>query len=259
MERFFQKSTFWVIVALLCAPLASLSAQTHRVENGQSQAEVVAILGEPEGNITSGNSTYLTYAGLRVKLTNGTVTDLAADFNEKLAEARAKQAENEAFEAAQKAKGLIAFQGRWVTAEERDEIRKMHIMEQLKSAQQQDDRRAYMVKRPDGTIIDYSPLLVKGKVNIVDFYANWCGPCKKLAPQLKELAEKDKQVELRAVDIETFDSKVAKHFNITSVPNVRVFDVSGALVAPPSHDIEKIKAAVEQAKKQSRVHKIFVY
>lgn len=58
---------------------------------------------------------------------------------------------------------------------------------------------------------------------LVDFHAQWCGPCKMLAPVLEELAaEKDGEAVIAKVDIDAA-KEIAQQFNIRSVPTLIVF------------------------------------
>ncbi len=55
-----------------------------------------------------------------------------------------------------------------------------------------------------------------GKV-IIDFYADWCGPCKRISPYFEELKEKHKDVMFLKCNIDECP-KIAKDYNITSIP-----------------------------------------
>lgn len=74
---------------------------------------------------------------------------------------------------------------------------------------------------------------------LVDFWANWCGPCKTLGPILEKLADKHKgEWALSKVDTEKFP-KIAARYQITSIPNVKLFvdgeitdEFAGALPEP---------------------------
>jgi len=64
---------------------------------------------------------------------------------------------------------------------------------------------------------------IKKGVTLVDFHANWCGPCRMLAPVLEQV-EKEIQgkAEIGKVDIDEAQ-KVASNFQITSVPTLILF------------------------------------
>lgn len=63
--------------------------------------------------------------------------------------------------------------------------------------------------------------LIKDKI-LVDFYANWCGPCKMLAPILDDLA-KDVDIDILKVDVD-FNSDLAKKYGIMSIPCLVLFE-----------------------------------
>jgi thioredoxin 1 len=55
---------------------------------------------------------------------------------------------------------------------------------------------------------------------IIDFYADWCGPCKRLAPVLEELSkEYAGKVDIYKVNIDT-EQDIAGTFGIMSVPSL---------------------------------------
>ncbi len=58
------------------------------------------------------------------------------------------------------------------------------------------------------------------KPAIIDFYADWCGPCKMIAPILEELAEEyDGQIYIYKVDTEA-EQQLAADFGIRSIPSI---------------------------------------
>ena len=53
---------------------------------------------------------------------------------------------------------------------------------------------------------------------VLDCYAQWCGPCKKIAPEVSQLQEKyDNKILVIKVDVEECDD-IAEHFQIQAMP-----------------------------------------
>jgi thioredoxin 1 len=58
------------------------------------------------------------------------------------------------------------------------------------------------------------------KPAIIDFYADWCGPCKMVAPILEELAgEYDGKLDIYKIDTES-EQELASLFGIKSIPSL---------------------------------------
>ena len=58
----------------------------------------------------------------------------------------------------------------------------------------------------------------------VDFWAEWCGPCKKLSPILEEVAEElDGEVTIAKVNVDE-ERNLGAMFQIMSIPNVLIFN-----------------------------------
>ncbi len=57
---------------------------------------------------------------------------------------------------------------------------------------------------------------------VVDFWAEWCGPCKMLAPTIDKIAEKyNGQVVVGKLNIDNSPS-VAQKYNVRSIPNILI-------------------------------------
>lgn len=52
---------------------------------------------------------------------------------------------------------------------------------------------------------------------LVDFNAEWCGPCKMLAPVLDKLAEENENIKVVSVNVDN-NSDLAKQYNVFSIP-----------------------------------------
>jgi len=56
---------------------------------------------------------------------------------------------------------------------------------------------------------------------LVDFYADWCGPCKMLAPVLEELAGEVSNVKIAKVNVD--DSReLAIEYRVSTIPNITI-------------------------------------
>lgn len=59
---------------------------------------------------------------------------------------------------------------------------------------------------------------------LVDFWAEWCGPCKQIAPVLDDIASQHgDRLTIAKVDIDT-NPNVARRYSVMSIPTLVVFD-----------------------------------
>ena len=58
---------------------------------------------------------------------------------------------------------------------------------------------------------------------LVDFYADWCGPCQTIKPVLEELArEHDGHVDVRKADVDE-NQGLAQHYGVRGIPTLLLF------------------------------------
>lgn len=70
------------------------------------------------------------------------------------------------------------------------------------------------------------------KPAIIDFYADWCGPCKMVAPVLEELASEYKDLTIYKVDTEV-EQELAAVFGIQSIPTFLFIPMEGLPMLQP--------------------------
>ena len=70
---------------------------------------------------------------------------------------------------------------------------------------------------------EFDEVVLKGKGKIlVDFYANWCGPCKMLRPILEELASERTDANIVSLDVDEAE-ELASRYGIISIPCLILF------------------------------------
>ena len=70
---------------------------------------------------------------------------------------------------------------------------------------------------------EFNILTKKEGIVLIDFFANWCGPCKMLTPVLEQFAEKTAgEVEIYKVDVDE-NPELCGQFNISSIPTLLFF------------------------------------
>lgn len=74
------------------------------------------------------------------------------------------------------------------------------------------------------SVEDFEDEVLKSDVKVlVDFYADWCGPCKMMAPVLEEIAENNNGFKIVKLNVDE-NMSITEKYNIMSIPALYVFD-----------------------------------
>jgi thioredoxin 1 len=93
-------------------------------------------------------------------------------------------------------------------------------------------------------------VLQSEKPVIVDFWAEWCGPCHAIAPVLEKIADEHSDLRVVKVNIDE-EQGLAMRYGIASIPTVVLFKdgepAAAAIGAMPKQALEKSLGLVEAA------------
>jgi peroxiredoxin len=128
---------------------------------------------------------------------------------------------------------------------------------------------AFSAKSPNGTTISLKESL--GKVTIIDFWASWCGPCRKENPNVvalynefhskglniigvsldddatkwKDAIAKDKLTWNHVSNLKGFEDPIATLYDVQQIPTTFVLDSKGNIVAKDLRG-DELKAKVQE-------------
>jgi thioredoxin 1 len=72
------------------------------------------------------------------------------------------------------------------------------------------------------TSADFASTIASG-VTLVDMYADWCGPCQRIAPIVEELAhEYEGKANITKLDVDA-SGDIAQQFGVMSIPTILIF------------------------------------
>lgn len=91
-------------------------------------------------------------------------------------------------------------------------------------------------------------VLKSDKLVLVDFYADWCGPCRALAPTIEKLSEEVQDIVVGKINVDDNQETTIK-YEITSIPTIIIFkqgEVQREIVG--MRDLQELKEIIEKIK-----------
>ncbi len=101
----------------------------------------------------------------------------------------------------------------------------------------------------DLTSTEFEKTVTADGIVLVDFWADWCGPCKSFAPVFEEASEKNPEITFAKIDTEA-EQEIAGALEIRSIPTlmifrdgIQLFSQPGAL---PGHALDDLIGQVKE-------------
>ena len=93
-------------------------------------------------------------------------------------------------------------------------------------------------------VSELSQIPQNGKV-ILDFYAEWCGPCKKLGPGFSELSNQYSNITFIKINTDEAE-ELSKHYKVSALPTIIYVNNGDIVSIIKGFNMDKIKSELEE-------------
>lgn len=93
------------------------------------------------------------------------------------------------------------------------------------------------------SLAELQQLISQPKLTVVDFFATWCGPCQKIAPQIEQLARSKPHVNFCKVDVDKATAIMTK-YPVRCMPTFRFFKNGNVVETFEGADINSVSSIV---------------
>ena len=92
---------------------------------------------------------------------------------------------------------------------------------------------------------EFDEIIANDNITLIDFYADWCGPCRALSPIIDEIAKEATNVTVGKVNVDT-EKDLALKYKVRSIPTLVIFKGGNEIsrmvgVLPKEEILAKIK------------------
>ncbi|CZT44353.1 probable thioredoxin [Rhynchosporium secalis] len=104
-----------------------------------------------------------------------------------------------------------------------------------------------------GSSAEFSKLLGSSTIVIADFYADWCGPCKTIAPTYESLAakySKPNKITFTKVNVDN-QQEIAQKYGVRAMPTFMIFKSGSTINTIRGADVRGLTTAIEAAVKMA--------
>lgn len=219
-----------ILLCCSCAPAGRVNPRTGALYLGQPDRDVRKVMGQPSIEMQSASNRFIwVYGELQLEFTNGRLSAPGAEELAKIEPRRTKH--NTTTVAPGRLKSWLTSLNAW-------------------AKQTFGSSEPLTVVNSQGETIDHHDLLVSGKVTVLFFFIPGNDACTKVESALAIWIKSRPGVVLKKISIEFAHSSLSRQYNVAYVPNIRVFDRQGRLVAPPTYDKERTIKAIQRARAQ---------